>query len=96
MDNEILDFINRRWKDGNEIFLSGNCYWFAKILKDRFDYLEIYYLPVEGHFVAFDKSDDSMYDASGLVSYNGPKISFENLKEIDESWHNRLIRDCIM
>ena len=37
---EILDFINRRFKGTNANWLCGNCYWFARILKDRFDYLE--------------------------------------------------------
>ena len=52
---EVLDFISR-FKGAEETFLSGCCYWFAYILKERFHehgYLvDIFHDPVEGHFVA--------------------------------------------
>ena len=92
--NEILDFIYRRWKDKNQSMLSGNCYWFAFILHERFPHLNICYLPVEGHFVCKDNSDGSLYDATGELNYNGPIISIDDLKECEPDWYNRLMRDC--
>ena len=94
MESEIVEFINRRWKDKNETFLNENCYWFAKILTDRFKDLEIFYLPVEGHFVAYDVEDGSMYDANGELSYNGPAISLSEIEEMEPDWYRRLMRDC--
>ena len=94
MDNEILEFINRRWKNRNQSMLNGNCYWFAFILHERFPNLKICYLPVEGHFVCKDTIDDNLYDATGIINYNGPIISLEDLRDCEPNWYNRLMRDC--
>lgn len=52
---DVIDFISH-FKGAEETFLHGCCYWFAWILKERFNehgYLvEIYHEPIEGHFVA--------------------------------------------
>ena len=92
MNNEVLDFIKRRWKkDAN--WLDGNCYWFAKILCERFPFGKIYYLPIQGHFVA--KIKDNFYDATGIVSLKEQAYSFEEIKETDPLHYQRLIRDCV-
>lgn len=95
LNNEILDFIHRRWKiDSN--FLNGNCYWFAYILITRFPSLEIYYLPIEGHFVAGDGND--FYDWTGAINiqqYNENIIKLNDIKTQDNLWYQRLVRDCI-
>ena len=59
---DVVDFI-KHFKGSEEVFLHGCCYWFAWILKERFDdcgYLvDIYHDPIEGHFVArFIRHDD--------------------------------------
>lgn len=92
MENEILDFINRRWKNRNQSMLDGNCYWFAKILKSRFFFLGIYYMPVEGHFVA--GSENKYYDANGEVISDTPKIPLCEIRDTDYEWYDRLMRDC--
>lgn len=97
MENEILDFIKRRWaQDSN--FLNGNCYWFAHILTNRFKELEIYYLPIIGHFVAGD--GNMFFDWQGKVDlrdlYEDKPIRFDDIKEQDSLYYNRLIRDCVL
>jgi hypothetical protein len=93
MKEEILDFINRRWtKDAN--WLTGNCYWFAHILTQRFPQLQIYYLPIEGHFVCGDGCGD-FYDWTGAISLKESPLLFSKLKTQDPIWYSRLYRDCI-
>jgi hypothetical protein len=48
--NEILEFIHRRFPQDCH-WLDGNCFWFALILKKRFPNVEIFYFPIQGHFV---------------------------------------------
>jgi len=45
-----------------ECFSYGNCYWFAKILADRFGGI-IYYDEVDNHFIT--KIKDTFYDIMG-------------------------------
>ena len=91
--NEILDFIQRRWqKDAN--WLDGNCYWFAYILKTRFPFLEICYLPIEGHFVCSD--GDNFYDWTGLVNPPEIVLPLSAIEEQDPLWASRIWRDCIL
>lgn len=94
MKEEILDFIKRRWSGNEELFLNGNCYWFARILQERFPFLDIVYLPVEGHFVAYDKIGEEIFDVTGEVHYNGPRVSLSDLASVDEVWYSRLLKDC--
>lgn len=53
--DEILDFI-KHFSGSEDTFLHGFCWWFAWILKERFNvrgwFVEIMYDPVPGHFVA--------------------------------------------
>lgn len=91
--HEILDFIHRRWsKDAN--WLDGNCYWFAHILQTRFPDLELYYLPITGHFVCGDGYN--FYDWSGVVQPEEIPILFSDLKKREPDWYNRIWRDCVM
>ena len=90
--NEVVEFINRRWEKDSR-WLDGNCYWFAHILTSRFPYLEIYYLPVEGHFIAGD--GNSFYDWSGLIKLRERPSLLSYLQQEDPSWYARIVRDCI-
>ena len=92
----ILDFIQRRWPD-YEInmasnWTSGNCYWFAVILVTRFSELDIYYDPIEGHFVAGDGIN--FYDINGEYKSEN-LLLLEDIKNNDYAHYERLIRDCI-
>jgi hypothetical protein len=94
--NEILEFIKKfkfkYSKELVEVFTSGNCYYFAVILKDRFNG-EIYYLPIENHFVC--KIDKDYYDITGFAPMNESPIKWTTYKNEDEKHYNRIVRDCI-
>lgn len=92
MDN-VIEFINARWKKDCD-WCSGNCYWFAHILSSRFEFLQIYYLPIEGHFIAGD--GNNFYDFNGKCLLNEMPYLFSKLKDDDPLWYNRLVRDCIL
>lgn len=93
MQNEVLEFINRRFnKDEN--WCNGNCYWFSLILCIRFPRLRIYYEPVVGHFVA--GCDDEFYDWNGRYTSSRELILFDCIKKEDPLWYERLVRDCVM
>ena len=90
--DEIEEFISRRWSTSDAHWLSGNCYWFAQILIMRFPYLRLYYLPAEGHFVAGTPS--RYYDATGRNLSKEKPILFDEIKQTDPAWAERLLRDC--
>lgn len=92
IDDEVLEFIYRRWIDTDAYWFTGNCYWFAQILLIRFPYLRLYYLPIAGHFVAGTPS--RYYDASGINTSNEKPILFEEIEKSDPEWAARLLRDC--
>lgn len=68
---KVLHFINyefKKYEKDNIIentFTKGLCYYFAIILKDRFDG-SIYFIPEEGHFIT--KIDRDYYDITGCVT----------------------------
>lgn len=92
MKDEVLDFIKRRWQLDSH-WLDGNCYWFAFILTTRFPQLEIWYLPIEGHFVA--GAQNKFYDWTGLVEPKEKpyKLSWIRLKE--PNMYKNLVRNCM-
>ena len=90
---EILDFINRRFKDTDAHWFDGNCYYFTIILKTRFPELQIYYEPIEGHFVAGFKN--TFFDAHGEYISEYKPLLFEELCKEDPCLEKQLIKDCI-
>lgn len=95
MIEEILDFISRRW-EGYCNWLDGNCLWFAYILQKRFPQLQIYYLPIEGHFVCGLPRENKtiFFDWRGAIVVEEEPWLFENIKQEDPLYYQRLIRDC--
>ena len=91
-DDEVLEFIYRRWTGTNAHWCTGNCYWFAQILLMRFPYLRLYYMPITGHFVAGTPS--RYYDVNGLNRDKEKPILFEEIEKEDPVWAARLLRDC--
>lgn len=87
----IENFIKRRWQI-NSHFLDGNCLWFAIILTTRFPDLKIYYLPIQGHFIA--GKNNIYYDWTGKIQLEEKPIALETIKEKDSLWYSYLIRDC--
>lgn len=89
---EIIEFIRRRFPN-DAGWLDGNCYWFAAILKMKFN-LAAFYQPIKGHFVAGDGK--RFYDWTGRVmdvDEDAP-ILFEELWYKDRSWAARIFHDC--
>ena len=93
--DQIVDFIKRKFSQTNANWQNGNCYWFARILCDRFPaQLQIYYLPIEGHFIA--GNGEQFYDWTGLLDLkNIPRVPFKNIQETDPTWYYRLCDNCI-
>ena len=104
---EIEKFI---WNfDGTqESFLNGNCYWFARILKERFWLfydVDIAYNQIENHFamvVAIHYDDETtgrfLFDALGLID---PMVEGDGWEIWSEYCQHepldaaRVYRDCI-
>lgn len=101
MKDKVLHFINGYKKiDVKNIeyaFNHGNCYWFAFILHTMFQG-EIYYLPIENHFIC--KIGDDFYDINGLVdeslNYRMDQCySWEEWQKIEPTDSSRVIKYCI-
>lgn len=73
-------------------FTSGNCYYFALILKERFGG-QIYYLPIANHFIC--KIENEYYDITGKASMNESPILWTEYMTYDKIASSRIIRDCI-
>lgn len=94
MNNEVLEFIKRRFKDDCK-WLDGNCYYFAIILKDRFPEGMIFYDVQLGHFVF--KYYEYYYDWSGIYNCKEDYLIPWHLFESYDSSQKKIIeRDCIM
>lgn len=91
--DEVLDFINRRFnQDCN--WISGNCYYFAIILKDRFHDGNIYYDVINGHFIF--EYQNNYYDWTGNIKPDGCLILWDKFEEYDSLQRQRVIIDCLM
>lgn len=63
---EVLNFIEKFQSPSNlELFSEIACYWFARILSERFQDSCIYYNPDRVHFAT--KIEDRLYDITGAI-----------------------------
>ena len=90
--NEILEFISRRFQKDCE-WVTGNCYYFSLILKDRFPEGLIYYDVINGHFIF--EYEDYYYDWTGNIIPNGYLVEWDRFDEYDSNQKQVIIRDCI-
>ena len=91
--DEILEFIKRRFKiDCN--WISGNCYYFSIILKDRFPEGKIFYDVIYGHFVFL--YNEKYYDWTGCINPKGYLVDWDNFDKYDCLQKERIIQDCLM
>ncbi len=93
MNDEVLEFIQRRFKDDCK-WTTGNCYYFAIILKDRFPEGKIFYDVIYGHYVFQYKNE--YYDWTGIINPLGYLVEWDKFDEYDSLLKKRIIRDCIM
>ena len=95
-EKDILEFITRRWHNDtpNARWTLGNCYWFAVILCTRFVTLQIYYNPIDGHFVA--GNGKHFYDWNGRYTDYKKLIKWSQIVNNDRAWAEHLERDCIL
>ena len=93
-NDEVIDFIIRRFPN-DSAWLNGNCYYFSRILKDRFPDGEIFYDVIYGHFIF--KYNDNYYDYSGVNLQNdGYRVPWDSFDNYDSIQKKRIIRDCIL
>lgn len=82
-------------KDVDTVFTNGCCYWFAKILYERFHMTrgaDIMYDEVANHFGT--QIDGRVFDITGDVTW---EYSWKPWSSIgDELLRARIVRDCIM
>ena len=98
MKDEVLGFISRftakgKRKEVIDAFRNGCCFWFAKILRDRFSGCNpsIMYDQVENHFGTM--VGERIYDITGDVTDDFRWEIFEQME--DKLLISRLIRDCV-
>lgn len=90
----VLEFIGRRF-GGDCNWIDGNCYYFAKILDDRFPGGEICYDVINGHFI-FRYCGDC-YDWTGIVHPEINKlVLWKDFWKYDPQEYSRILRDCVM
>ena len=98
---EVLNFIKRFQNEGTiKTFTQGCCFWFAKILDERFNFdsseNRIYYNPIDNHFSTMINMH--LYDITGDLG---------DIREVEgwERWYDfmgkddlvteRIFKDCI-
>ena len=96
MNDEILDFIHRRFPEDSH-WTDGNCYYFALILADRF-HGNIYYDSINGHFMVWLQKEGCYVDHTGYIRppYEECLKLWKDLRYNDPPHYERIMRDCIM
>lgn len=92
LEDQVKAFIHRRFPIDNN-WLYGNCYWMALILATRFN-LDVYYDPIIGHFFVGASERGPFFDWSGRMKTPTHYLKLSNLREMDPTWYDRLMRDC--
>lgn len=92
IQENILQFIRKRFPK-KENWLTGNCYYFALILADRFSGT-IYYDKENIHFIV--NIQDTYYDWTGIIKPNINNLyNWNHLKLENESMYNKIYLECI-
>ena len=92
--DDVLKFIEK-FHDNRDVFLYGQCYYFALILRRRFKSFyaaNIVYNQIENHFAC--RIDGIVYDVTGVI--NGGDWEYWSMYRIAEPLDAaRVYRDCI-
>lgn len=98
----IEDFIDHFASYGYDVircFTTGNCYWFAKILEERFGEVfhhgEMVYHPIKNHFAYRDNRTKYVYDITGVIDGTN-YVAWREYALEDPLHTQRLIEDCIL
>lgn len=94
--NEPMQFINHfhnisKSQNIDEVFTCGCCYWFARILCERFQGAKLMYDQLENHFVA--KINGRLYDITGDVTEQYIVFAWEDFE--DDLERERIEKYCI-
>lgn len=92
-ETEVLNFIERfQTKDTIEVFTKGCCYWFARILEERFGGC-MYYNPIANHFAT--SIQGCLYDITGKIKTTKEWVLWF-CYELDEPLDSeRINKNCI-
>lgn len=91
---KVLEFIRRRFPNDSR-WLTGNCFYFSLILKERFGGVMLYDV-LFGHFVT--EIDGEKYDWGGLVEDDGDRheyVRWDRFDEYDPILKVRVVEGCI-
>lgn len=87
---DVLKFIDA-FSDMKEHYLSGKCYWFAVILRERFGG-RIFYNQIDNHWACL--IGGHLFDASGEIDQTGFE-QWPGIIKDDTPYYNRLLSQCI-
>ncbi len=94
MPPDIAGFLRRFHISENvdEVFTCSCCYWFAKIMSERFPESQIMYDSIACHFVV--EIDGRLFDITGDVT---DKYNAELWSDFTDVIHKeRIVSECIM
>ena len=91
--DEILEFTHRRFPNDSN-WTTGNCFFFAQILKSAFPNGKIYYDVINGHFVF--KYKKKFYDWTGIIEPTGKLVKWSKFMDYDALQYWVIVRDCIL
>ena len=97
MKEDVLAFIKHFQNEGTiKTFTNGCCYWFAKILEQRYFWhggAKIYYNPIDNHFVC--EVGGYFYDITGVIPYNDNLVAWDYYQRIEPLDGFRVEMNCI-
>ena len=94
MEDKVVEFIRRRFPQDCG-WTSGNCFYFAVILKARFPGARIVYDVLDGHFLA--DVDGVLYDWTGPRGHPDAcrYVAWDGFGEYDPARMSRIVDGCI-
>ncbi len=105
---DVIEFVERRFPTAKNDpqWVSGNCYYFAVMLKDRFPDGWIVYDVIDGHFMFLYKKmlidavhheflKDDIIPSENDYCVNGHIVVWDFFDRYDPLQYQRVIRDCI-
>ena len=94
VENFINKFKHLHSTEAEDLFLYGDCYYFAIIIKERFPNAVIKYLIIDNHFIT--EINGRLYDIRGDITDiidNSQLITWSDMESYDELLYKRIIRD---